>query len=368
MTKLAVATQEQDDHRKTGADNLLINCARLDRGTNVLFVNESGRDAVSRETVAFIEQRARKLGANVKSIWHGPVAGPESIPEPIIKAIKDADITIFNHTLGAMLRIRPVPGGGTGILNYATTDDILASEWAQVPYELWQHVVKSVAGEFGHAHKWRITCPNGTDISGEVPEAERAAPATATGFSLHTFPIGTHRPTSALTASGKMAIRWLVSSQNHDVGDGLYLDRFVSGYVKNGRFADFDGTADDVSKVRRYLTEIGERYSQDPLIVNSWHGGINPQAFTPRRDVDDLAHWQTLVHNNPRSLHFHVIGDNVPGELSLPIIDHTVVVDGDVYWDKGRFSLLDRPAAVEAAAKWDRRGRAFQLNNQIGIR
>jgi hypothetical protein len=367
MTDLAVASQTAEDRLRTGTDNLLVNCAHIGRGTDVLFVNESGREAVSRATVAYVEQRARQLGANVKSIWTGAVAGPESIPDTIIQAIKDADVTIFNHTLGAMLRIRPVPGGGTGILNYATTDDILASDWVQVPYELWQQVVKSVAGEFGRAHQWRITCPNGTDISGEVPEAERAAPAANTGFSLHTFPIGTHRPTSALSANGKIAIRWLVSSQNHDVGEGLYLDDFVIGHVRDGRFTDFDGPAANVVRVKQYLTEIGERYGQDPFVVNSWHGGINPQAFTPRRDVDDLAHWQTLVHNNPRSLHFHVIGDNVPGELSLPIIDHTVVVDGDVYWNKGRFSLLDRPAAREAAAKWDKPGRAFHLNNEIGI-
>ncbi len=367
MTNTAVVSRPAEDRRTTAADNLLINCAHIKQGTEVLFVNESGRDAVSRDTVTFIENRARALGASVRTIWLGAVAGPESIPDPIIEAITKADVSIFNHTLGAMLRIRPIPGGGTGILNYATTDAILESDWVQVPYELWQHVVRSVAGEFGRAHKWRITCPNGTDIHGEVPETERAAPATSTGFALHTFPIGTHRPTSALTANGKIAIRWLVSSQNHDVGEGLHLDRYVIGRVQDGRFADFEGDSEDTGRVKRYLTEIGERYRQDPFVVNSWHGGINPQAFTPRRDVDDLAHWQTLVHNNPRSLHFHVIGDDVPGELSLPIIDHTVVVDDQVYWDKGRFSLLERPAARDAAAKWDVDGRAFHLNNAIGI-
>lgn len=361
------ASRPPEDRRKTAAANLLTNCARIERGADVLFVNESGRAAISRDTVALLESHARELGANVKSIWLGAVAGPESIPDNVIDAITDADVSIFNHTLGAMLRIRPIPGGGTGVLNYATTDEILTSDWVQVPYQLWQQVVKAVAGEFGRAHTWRITCPDGTDISGAVPEAERAAPADSTGFALHTFPIGTHRPTSALTASGKIAIRWLASSQNHDVGDGLHLDHPVIGHVDNGRLTGFEGTGDDAGKVRRYLTEIGERYRQDPFVVNSWHGGINPQAFTPRRDVDDLAHWQTLVHNNPRSLHFHVIGDEVPGELSLPIIDHTVVVDDEVYWEKGRFSLLDRPAAREAAAQWDTDGRAFRLNNAIGI-
>ena len=80
MTTLAVASHDTNDRRRTGADNLLINCAHVGRGTNVLFVNESGREAVSRDTVNYIEQHARQLGANIKSIWAGAVAGPESIP------------------------------------------------------------------------------------------------------------------------------------------------------------------------------------------------------------------------------------------------------------------------------------------------
>jgi hypothetical protein len=366
MTSSA-ATARTDDPRQAGADNLLINCAQITRGTRVLFVNESNRAAVSRQTVGYLEDRARALGAGVTSIWTGPAAGPEFIADEIISAITDADISIFNHTLGAMLRIRPVPGGGTGVLNYATTDDLLASEWAQVPYALWQQVVKSVAGEFGRAHRWHITCPHGTDISGEVPESERLTPAASTGFSLHTFPIGTHRPTSAAAASGRLAIRWLVSSQNHDVGEGLYLDDFIVGKVKNGRFTGFDGPSAEVSRAVNYLTGIGRRYGRDPYIVNSWHGGINPQAFSPRRDVEDLSYWQMLVHNNPRSLHFHVVGDEVPGELSIPVIDSRVVVDDEVYWDNGRFALLERPAARETAARLDPRGNAFHLNRAIGI-
>lgn len=362
-----LATIATADPRLAGTDNLLVHCARVTQGTNLLFVNETGREAISRQTIGFIEDRARELGANVKSLWVGQVAGPEFIPDDIIAAIQKADVTIFNHTLGAMLRIRPVPGGGVGVLNYATRDDILTSDWVQVPYELWQQVIKSVAGEFGHAREWRIRCPQGTDIRGKVPEAERSAPAISTGFSLNTFPIGTHRPTSALSAEGQIAIRWLVSSQNHDVGEGLHLESVVLGKVSKGRFVDFEGKPDDVRRVKEYLTDIGNRYEQDPFVVNSWHGGINPQAFTPRRDIDDLAHWQTLVHNNPRSLHFHVIGADVPGELSLPVIDHTVEVDGQIYWDKGQFVLLKRPSIQEAAIKWHAQDKAFQLNNAIGI-
>lgn len=70
---------------------------------------------------------------------------------------------------------------------------------------------------------------------------------------------------------------------------------------------------------------------KDPLIFNSWHAGVNPQAFTPWKQDSDYGIWLSLTHNNPRTLHFHAVGTEMPGELSLPIIDHTVEFDGVLF-------------------------------------
>jgi hypothetical protein len=353
--------------RDEGLENLLVNCAGISKGTHVLFVNEPDTITVDRATIDLIEGAARDLGADVHSMWIGPVPGPESIPENVIAAIRDAQVSIFNHSIGGMMRLRPMPGSGMGILNYATTPELLASPWARVPYGLWKQVAKAVADEFKQSLSWHITCPHGTDLRGTVPENERQPSATPSGFMLHTFPIGTHQPTSAETVDGTLAIRWLVSSANHDVGDGLRLKAPIVADISTGRITGFSGDQKDISDATRYLEEIGTRYDKDPYLINSWHGGTNPLAFTPAKDVTHLNWWQLLVHNNPRTLHFHAIGEDMPGELSLPILDPRVEIDGEVVWDRGRFTMLDRPAVQSVIKAWPGTPEMFTLNPAIGV-
>lgn len=349
-------------------ENLLVDCGGVSKGTKVLFVNETGTIAIDRATVERIEGAARDLGAEVKSIWMGPVPGPESIPDNVIDAIAEAQVSIFNHSMGSMMRLRPFPGNGVGILNYATRPELLGSEWTLVPYGMWRKIARAVAGELKQGRTWRITCAEGTDLQGSVPEREWAPQSgLPSGFSLQTFPIGTHQPTSAETANGTLALRWLVSSANHDVGDGIRLDAPIVATVENGRMVGFKGADADVKAAKSYFEEIGTRYGKDPYVINSWHAGTNPQAFTPARDVENLNWWQLLIHNNPRSLHFHAIGEDVPGELSLPVLDPVIEINGEVVWDRGRFHLLDRPSVREAMKEWPADSEVFTLNHAIGL-
>lgn len=356
-----------DQARSEGARNLLVNCAGIKPGMKVLFVNESGTPTIDKDTVTSLENGARALGADVKSIWAGPVPGPESIPDTIMSAIAASDVSIFNHSLGGMLRLRPIPGSGLCILNYATTPELLASEWVRVPYDVWKQVAGAVAKELKKANTWRIRCPNGTDLSGSVPERERTVHMNESGLMLHTFPIGTHQPTSATTATGTLAIRWLVSSANHDIGDGLRLETPIVAKVEAGRIVDFSGDPKEIGKAKTYLEEIGRKYGKDPYVINSWHGGTNPLAFVPQRDVAHLNWWQLLSHNNPRTLHFHVVGDDMPGEFSLPIIDPVVEFDGDVVWNRGSFTVLDRPSVQSIVSQRPDLANLFKLNSAIGI-
>jgi hypothetical protein len=290
-----------------------------------------------------------------------------TIPAELISAIAASDITIFNHNIGATLRFEPVPGNGIGVLNYATSDEILRAEWARIPYGLWDGVIGLVARQLAVAKRWRITCPNGTELSGSVTRHEHQAPASNDGFSLRNFPVGTHAPFSTADANGRIALRWFVSSQIHDIGPALRLDQPILAEIVGGRIAQLTGPAAEVARAERYLAKVAELTGKDGLIVNSWHAGVNPQAFTPWRDIDDLASWQTLTHNNPRTLHFHAVGAAVPGELSLPIVDHTVEIDGAVVWERGKLHLLDAPAVREAAAAWPHSDAAFTLNSAIGL-
>jgi len=355
------------DRRAAAIDNLLVQAGRIGTGRKVLFVSEAGKHSVEPSVVAALEARARDLGAEVRSVWPPVFTGPEAIDAQLVSDITWADVTILNHSIGGMLRLRPIPGDGVGILNYATSEEILASPWAQVPYRLWEQVSRLIGIELAKARSWHITCANGTDLRGTVPEAERAQPPAATGFSLLTFPIGTHRPTSAARASGTLALRWLVSSANHDVGEGLRLDSIIHAEVSEGRIVGLDGQTSEVAKARSYLERIGAEQGEDPFVINSWHAGTNPLAFTPWQDRHDLNGWQTLSHNSPRLLHFHAVGHRVPGELSLPVLDPTVTVDGEVYWDRGRLTLLETPAVADALSGYPAAREAFTLDGRIGV-
>lgn len=361
-------TDHQQTHskRSVALDNLLRSCARIEPGQRVLVLNETGSDVVEPDIVDRIAERARELGAKVRTLWSEHVERPQQIRSDTLAAIAAADVTIFHHGIGGKLRFAGIPGQGIGVTNLASNAAILDSAWARVPYRLWEGAMQVIARELAAARSWRITDPHGTDIAGTVPAAERRAPPNAQVFTLRSFPIGTHSPISAANARGTLALRWLVSSANHFDG-ALKLADWVRAEIRDGRITDLHGPPGEVDRARRFFEEAGRKTQQEPYALSSWHAGINPQAFTPWSDESGLNRWQAIGHNNPRTLHFHAVGTATPGELSLPLIDHTVAIDDEILWDRGRFALLERQGVRDAIAPFGDDGTAFTLNRAIGL-
>jgi hypothetical protein len=349
--------------RTVAADNLLINCAEIRAGTEVLFVNERGK-GVDPAIIAFLEERARFHGAKVTSLWPARAASPEDIPADVARAIEEAPVTIFSHQIGPLLRLRPIPGKGVRVLNYAATPAVLDSEFARIPHGLWVQAMERVVPRLQKARKWRITCALGTDVGGEFVPAPKAA--NPTGFSLRSFPMDTHSPIASPNAKGRVAFRWFVTSGTHDLGtEGITLEEPVIAHLEDGRVKEFEGRAADAA--RRFLAGIGERYGKDPSIVNSWHAGTNPQACVAFGAKDSLEQWMLLAHANPRILHFHVVGEKIPGEISATLVDATVRCDDEVVWDAGRLRMFDEPEFRQLAGCWEGGARAFEQSNRIGV-
>lgn len=352
------------DSRIVAADNLLLNCAEIRAGTDVLFVNEAGK-GVDRTIVEFLEARARHHGAKVTSIWPARAESPEAIPADVAGAIERAPVTIFNHQIGPLLRLRPIPGTGVRVLNYATTPAVIDAEFARIPHGLWVEALGRFVARLQRAKRWRVTCPLGTDISGDIMPAPKAA--NATGFSLRSFPMDTHQPIASPHANGKIAFRWFVTSGTHDLGtEGITVDAPIIGHVANGRITRFDGPAASVDQARTFLEGLGKRYDKDPYLVNSWHAGTNPQAVVAFGAAQSLEQWMLLAHANPRVLHFHLVGEKIPGEISATVIDATVTYDDEVLWDRGRITAYDHDDYRAIAHKWNA-GRAFDQSNRIGV-
>jgi hypothetical protein len=367
MSNLDVTDRQQTgSERAIALDNLLRRCARIKPGQRVLVLNETDSDVVEPEIVELIADHARELGAEVRTLWSEHVERPDQIRDDILTAIAEADVTIFHHGIGGKLRFAGIPGKGIGVTNLASNAAILDSPWARVPYGLWEATMQVIARDLAATRNWRITDLHGTDISGTVPDAERQAPPNAQVFTLRSFPIGTHSPISAGNARGTLALRWLVSSANHFDGS-LKLADWVHAEIRDGRITDLHGPAGEVERAKRFFENVGQQTQQEPYALSSWHAGINPQAFSPWTDESSLNRWQSIGHNNPRTLHFHAVGTQTPGELSLPLIDHTVEIDGETLWNRGRFALLERQSVRNAIAPFGDDGTAFALNRAIGL-
>jgi len=332
--------------REQAADNLLRECAGIREGVETLFVNEDCI-GVDRDVVAFLEARAAAFGARVRSIWPARAASPEAIPADVMQAIDAAPCTIFNHQLGPLLRLRPVGGTGIRVLNYATTWPVLESAFARVPYRLWMATMRELVPKLQSARRFEITCPAGTRLRGTIP----AGNAGGGGFTLRTFPLDTHPPVPIASLEGVIALRWLVTSAMHDLGtEGMQTREAVLASVEDGRLAGFPGNAAESENITRFLAGIGDRFGKDPFRLNSWHAGVNPRTRVSFGPGESLEQWMQIGHSSPRILHFHVVGESIPGEISAAILDPTIKLDDTIVWEAGRLRVFDEPS-YQAIAK-----------------
>ena len=81
------------DDVRAGARNLLINGANVKIGTDVLIVNQPG--LVEPAVADILEQEARALGAKVYAMWADGIKGPEQLPQPLMAAMKDCEVTVW---------------------------------------------------------------------------------------------------------------------------------------------------------------------------------------------------------------------------------------------------------------------------------
>jgi hypothetical protein len=362
----------EDDVRR-GARNLLLGGCEMKAGDEVLILNENG---ITEPAVSdIIENEARKLGGRVHVMWTDTVKGPEDLPPSVVKAFESPDVTVFNHMIAGVLRLVPFNGRGMKMLNFLQTWDDLGSPFGQVPYRVWLEVLKSLGQRLGMAKSWRITCPLGSDFGGPIPQpgqsprgAKAETKGTGDGFTLRTFPLGVCQVFDSMQASGRLAVRWLTPSGVHVFEpNGIALPSPVLIDIDHGRITGFDGDAKAVSELRAYMEKCAAEMGKDPYVVNSWHAGINPRCAVTAGPQQGLDQWMYMAHANPRIAHFHTIGAQPPGEMSIPVVDPTIEFDGEKLWDHGRFVFLDRAELREQVRAFGDPDFAFHHELDIGV-
>ena len=342
-----------DESALEGVHNLLTNVGGVKSGTKLLIVNARGGGGEP-EVSDLIEREALKMGAHVDVMWTENSRALEEISPIAAAAYKTADVTIFNHRIGAIVRFLPRERG-TFVINYAVTRALLATPMARMHPAYWIEMLKKLQPVLGRAKSWRVTCPNGTDLTCPLDPGAGPGHAVPSGqtFSTAEFPAGVFVPLPALECSGKLAMRWFnVSGLRYFDPVQKSFDDVVIATVENGRMTKIDGKPGTVAQVRAFFDMIGKRVNKDPYVVNSWHAGVNASAVPTERINGDLDAWMWVAHNHPRVAHFHVMGEEIPGEYSLIVLDPTIEIDGEKLWDRGKFVFADKPEVKSAIAKF----------------
>jgi hypothetical protein len=347
--------------------NLLRGAAAVRAGENLLIINTTD-GSVDPEMTAAIEQAGRKLGARVHVLSTDKVESVDKVPALVQSAFETADVTVFNHRISSMLRLMPLKRGRL-VSNFFTTAAGLASPVARMPQDYWRALLKQVQDRVNRARSWHVSCPDGTNLRGTLaPAATPPAPSTGQTFSTISFPIGIFKPLPMDTSNGTLMLRWLGTSGIHFIApESLSLDEPVRATVTSGRVTALDGDERAVAAVDGFLREAGRRYGKDGYLLNGWHAGINALVKPEHSITAGVERWLFIGHQNPRIVHFHMVGTEAPGEYSAACLDPTITFDDEVMWEDGRFVFAANEAAKRVMSSHGDPSLALERLNDIGV-
>jgi 2,5-dihydroxypyridine 5,6-dioxygenase len=355
-----------------GARNCIVECAQIKAGDNVLILCLIGdhSNCVEEEAIQALATVAQMQGARVQILWStGMEKGWwDDVPPIVIGAFQAADVVINNTFIGRPIKAVREAMFGKGITmvrNIATTVEILSSEWALFPFTLSEEITKRVGMRLDAGKTWRVTHPNGTDVSGQIG----LSPTKGTGHKRYgeyrrdgrkrPFPQGCFNPMTSLGANGIIVFdRTLPWEARHIGVPELKFDAPLKVTVENNKMIHFEG-GPEAAAYKRFYEGLVPFLGEDAWNVSGWHAGIHPKArlYALAKDNPDFFHRR--VHNNPTVLHFH-LGGSLSKEYNYPYMWHlsnemegaTVHIDGEPLYLAGHLTVLDDPALRKIAEKY----------------
>jgi hypothetical protein len=329
-----------EDRLKTGARNLLVNCAKCHSGDTLLIVRETDDGGYyDPELCLAISAVADEIGL-VTEIFGVPLNREASVPSEILEhKMQAADCTLFLARLGDQIRFRPKSSLNTQIINYALDREMLASPFGTIDYQAFDALKALINNTIFQADVIHVTCPAGTDFEGKPV----AAPMGAMDTTLKRFPVSVFAPIPAVGFHGCIAQNGFLT------GTGSQYYTPWSCELKETLFVNFEGTqitgfegsATDVAAAKAHYDFVSKKYGIDTYYVHSWHAGIHPGCEFKEPAGHHFGRWGGSAFGNPRLLHFHTCGAYPPGEISLNILDVTVRIDGVNVWEDGEL-YVDR--------------------------
>jgi hypothetical protein len=353
---------------KAGAQNLLADCVGLKPGETLLLVREDARHGKYDEAAGdVVAEVAAEMGAHVFQILSPPMSGPESFPDVLGGALQQADHAVFFSGIGDQIRFSKYTSKQTASMCYALDVDLLGSPFCSVPHSLMKKVAASLRQQLSQGGEWNITCPLGTDLKGYL-EPYLVEDKDPNAFTVELFPLGILPPISASTMNGRVATKWIMSTQNRQYEpSGMVLDDHVFIDIQQGRLTEISGPASLSEKVQQHYNHVAGLFDIDRDYIHSWHTGIHPKTHYTGSVHDDMTRWGTVTFNSPRYTHIHTCGDYPPGEIALVMIDATITLNDEPLWQDGKFVFLERSEVVSLLKDYPGHEGAFEMLWNIGL-
>jgi hypothetical protein len=345
-----------------GARNLVVSYGGIKSGDEVIILAEFGhceQAVVDAEAAVCTE-----VGARPHVIWTPELRQTwwEDLSAVTRGAIGAADVLLQNvgtigrtHLLDLMLN-----NGVRRIRNYATDVAVLGSEWARFPVEVQSMIELKVNTTFANAKQWRVTTPDGTDLSGDV--VPRIAPwrinTTRAGGINVTFPPGVFRATEAANTNGTMMVASTYPWGARRVGlNEVRFEQPVKLVVENNLVVAIEGGW-EAEPFRKLFEENVASLGQNAYKMDSFHSGSSPKAFLPTAPQLNPNRFDHLIHEHESWFHFHIgsqsdkradLTQKVEHVNAVPTTNATVYLDGEKLWQDGRMTIWTDEELVKAA-------------------
>lgn len=323
------------DRISKGVRNLLINCADCKSGQKLLIVYETENDGYyDPELANDIVRVASEL--NLQTELYGvPILRDVCDPSPSFSAkLKTADCTLFLARMGDQLRFRQSDASMNQIISYVLNRDMLASPFGTIDYRPFEALKSLINSTIATASEIHVTCPAGTDFKGRARSFSEVNGDTT----RKRFPVSVFTPIPAIDFSGRIAQKgFLTGTGSHfyspwscELRETLFVN------FEGSKITHFEGSQQDIEAAKRHYEFVGNKYGIDTYHVHSWHAGIHAGCEYKEPAGKHFERWSGGAFGNPRILHFHTCGDYPPGEISINVLDPTVLIDGVAVWEDGK--------------------------------
>ena len=346
-----------------GAQNLLINCAQLKAGDNLLIIAEKQSYGWYRgNATERVSKVAKKLKINFKILQvEGPEASSFSELETIMQGY---DCTIFFARLGDQDRFETSKTLGKRVMCYARSAKDLASSFGTVHHQAMIDMKDTLNNLFLNSQHVELSCPQGTKLSGKMLNRSFY---TNNDVAVLRFPMVVPMPILTSSFSGKVMIsNYLTSTGSKTYApNSLKILSPLTITILNGKVSAVDGANTDRVNFNNHYEFVSKKFGLNKNCVHSWHAGIHPGTRYLKSVEDDPDQWSNTIFGSPRYLHFHTCGELPPGEICWMIQDPTINIDGKPLWDKGELKVKDFELTRNCLKAWPELKFLYQSGNHV---